>query len=349
MSRTPAAAPPRRRSLGLLLGGGLVIGLLAVALVSLGDPDPYEGMVWIEGGTFRMGRDPAQCDSSLCALPGQKDSLPIHEVEIDGFWMDRTPVTNAQFEKFVRATGYKTVAERPMPFRTPEGDLIRVPWGIVFTPPDEPIDDLTNSLRWWKGVRGADWRHPEGPDSDITKRMDHPVVQVAWEDAVAYCRWAGKRLPTEAEFEYAARGGQDGQRFVWGDEQKPGGRWVANIWQGKFPHENTQEDGYRGTSPVTAFPPNGYGLHDLSGNVWQWCSDWYRPDYYEMSPRTNPRGPSDSFDPSEPGVAKRVQRGGSFLCSDLYCQGYQPGSRHKNDPLSCANHCGFRCVRDRKR
>lgn len=291
-------------------------------------------MVWIPAGTFWRGSAESP------------DSQPVNEVELDGFWLDRTEVTNAQFAAFVKATGYMTVAERPpdpaqFPGAPPE---LLVPGSIVFTPRGGETD-LSRPLSWWSYVPGADWRHPEGPQSSIEARADHPVVHVCWEDAAAYARWAGKRLPTEAEWEYAGRGGLDRKRYAWGDELLPGARWQANIWQGRFPSENSREDGFSATAPVGTFPPNGFGLHDMSGNVWEWCEDWYRPDAYRSSPAKRPKGPESSFDPMEPGVAKRVQRGGSFLCSDTYCVRYEVGARGKGAPDSAANHVGFRCAR----
>lgn len=301
--------------------------------------DP-EGMVWIPGGTFWMG-----CDD--CDMP---DTTPVHLVEVAGFWMDATPVTNAQFARFVEATSYVTLAERkPDPKDYPEVDPRKLVAGsAVFTQPsqDVPLDDIT---QWWRYVQGASWKHPEGPRSSIIDREDHPVVQIAWEDAVAYARWAGKRLPTEAEFEFAARGGRDRDRYAWGNEMKPQGRWAANIWQGRFPSNNTADDGYLRTSPVKAFPANGFGLYDVGGNVWQWCSDWYRPDYFAASAASgiahNPQGPAESFDPQEPGVPKRVQKSGSFLCSDRYCSRYLVGSRGRGAPDSGGSNTGFRCVK----
>jgi formylglycine-generating enzyme len=275
------------------------------------------------------------------------DERPVHEVEVDGFWMDRTEVTNEQFAEFVRATGYVTVAERIPSAKDYPGvpaDKL-VAGSAVFTPPAGEVP-LDNHFAWWTYVAGANWRQPEGSGSSVKGRERHPVVHVCWEDAQAYARWAGKRLPTEAEWEYAARGGLDRQPYIWGGEQLPAGRWCANIWQGRFPNENTQADGFRGTAPVASFPPNGYGLHDMSGNVWEWCQDWYLPDYYSVSPGKNPPGPNTSFDPNEPGVAKRVQRGGSYLCSDLYCLGYRPGARMKASPDTGLSHSGFRCVRN---
>ncbi|HEV2686912.1 MAG TPA: formylglycine-generating enzyme family protein [Bryobacteraceae bacterium] len=300
-----------------------------------------EGMVWIPGGTFQMG----------CADCGMPDAMPVHAVTVDGFWMEATPVTNARFAQFVEATGYITVAERKpeardLPGVAPE-DL--VPGSAVFIPPKHNValDDISN---WWSYVRGANWRHPEGPASDLRNRMDHPVVHIAYEDAEAFAHWAHGRLPTEAEFEFAARGGLDGKRYAWGDELKPGGRYVANIFQGQFPNGDTGEDGYIGTSPVQAFPPNAYGLYDMSGNVWQWTSDWYRPDTYASRAGTtvrNPTGPESSLDPQEPGTRKKVQRGGSFLCSEQYCRRYLVGSRGKGEIRSASSNLSFRLVRPR--
>ncbi len=304
-----------------------------------GDDPP--GMVRVKGGTFQRGSD----------NPKMRDARPTHRVTVDGFWIDRTAVTNAEFARFVAATGYVTVAERtPRPEDFPGAPPEKlVAGGVVFSPPEGPVP-LDNHLRWWNYVPGADWRHPDGPKSDIEGKEKYPVVQVAWDDAVAYAKWAGKRLPTEAEFEFAARGGLEGKRYVWGDEFKPGGKWMANIWQGEFPYRDTGEDGFRGPAPVGSFPANGYGLCDMAGNVWEWCSDWYRADYYARlaagpQPVQNPRGPDDSSDPGEPGVPKRVMRGGSYLCTDQYCTAYEAGARGKGAPDTGTNHLGFRCVK----
>jgi formylglycine-generating enzyme required for sulfatase activity len=331
---------------GVLIVSLIVLGVAGLAylqVVNSGSSyDPPgsapEGMVWIPGGEFWMGVDDQH-------FP---DAQPVHLVRVDGFWMDRTEVTNAMFAEFVQATGYVTVAEKPPDAKdfpgVPAEDLVA--GAPVFTPPEQDVP-LDRPLSWWRYVPGADWRHPEGPGSTIEGRENHPVVHVCWHDAVAYAQWAGKRLPTEAEWEFAARGGLDRKKYSWGDELRPGGQWQANIWQGRFPRENTQEDGFARTAPVGSFPANGYGLVDMAGNVWEWCSDWYHPEYYRVSPRRNPQGPERSFDPHEPRIPKRVQKGGSFLCSDLYCVRYMPGTRGKGAPDTGQSHVGFRCVRGR--
>jgi formylglycine-generating enzyme required for sulfatase activity len=315
--------------------------------VSIGSEKPAgtarEGMVWIPGGIFWMGSED---------FP---DALPVHKVFVDGFWMDKTEVTNEQFARFVKATGHVTVAEKPPDYDTivkqqPPGtppprkeDL--VPGSLVFTAPAGKVP-LNNVAQWWKWTPGACWKHPEGPGSHLKGREKHPVVHIAYDDAVAYAKWAGKRLPTEAEWEFAARGGLDRKKFTWGDEYKPGGKSMANTWQGEFPSRNTLEDRFAGTAPVGSFPANGFGLHDMSGNVWEWCADWYQPKYRDILAPRNPKGPAESFDPAEPGVAKRVQRGGSYLCCDNYCKRYMAGGRGKGEPESSTNHIGFRCVRN---
>jgi formylglycine-generating enzyme required for sulfatase activity len=291
-------------------------------------------MVWIPGGAFWMGADD----------PSMSDARPVHQVILDSFWMDRTEVTNRQFAEFVAATGYITVAERipdakDFPGAPPEN---LVPGSLVFTPPAGEVS-FDDPLIWWRYVPGANWRHPEGPATTIAGKDQFPVVQVCWDDAMAYARWAGKQLPTEAQWEVAARGGKARTRYVWGDELRPGGTWQANVWQGHFPDRNSAEDGFVRTAPVASFPANGYGLFDMAGNVWEWCADWYRPGYTVTETR-DPQGPASSYDPNEPGVAKRVQRGGSFLCSDQYCTRYLPGARGKGSPDSAASHVGFRCV-----
>ena len=316
------------------------------------------GMVWIPGGEFSMGTDDPTRE--ICGGPdSMPDARPIHRVYIDAIWMDATEVTNAAFARFVAATKYVTIAERKpkaedFPGAPPEA---LVPGSVVFTPPKTAVP-LDNAFVWWSYLPGADWRHPEGPGSTIKDREQHPVVHVAYEDAEAYAKWAGKRLPTEAEWEFAARGGEAGQRYPWGMELQPGGRWMANIFEGDFPHRNTNADGYAATAPVGKFDANRYGLHDVAGNVWEWCSDWYRPDTYEIQMAgtkggvvRNPRGPDrhDSYDPAERGAVKRVQRSGSFLCTDQYCTRYMLGSRGKGAPDTGSNHVGFRCVRDVKK
>jgi len=308
-----------------------------------------DGMVWVPGGEFSMGADGT--GDALCGLPGlSRDAQPVHRVYVDGFWMDKTEVTNEQFEKFVQATGYVTVAERTptaeeFPGAPPEN---LVAGSVVFTPSDQPVP-LTDQYRWWRYAKGANWRHPLGPGTDLKGKEKYPVVHVAFEDAAAYAKWARKRLPSEAEWEFAARGGDAGRLYTWGNESRPDGKWMANIYEGPFPVRDTGEDGFAGVAPVAQFPPNNYGLCDLGGNIWEWCNDWYRPDYYRELARSgvarNPRGPDSSFDPAEPREKKRVLRGGSFLCSDQYCTRYMVGTRGKGEISSGSNHLGFRCVR----
>jgi len=298
-----------------------------------------EGMVRIPGGEFWMGSEE----------DGFGDARPVHRVKVDAFLIDKTEVTNAQFSRFVEATGYVTIAERqpdPKEFPGAPPELL-VPGSVVFTPPQNPVP-LDDHMRWWRFQPGASWRHPEGPASDLRGRGDHPVVHVAYEDAVAFARWAGKRLPTEAEWEFAARGRLDRKRFAWGDEFRPAGKFMANTWQGQFPNRNEGADGFVGTAPVASFPPNAYGLYDVAGNVWEWVADWYRPDTYGHVAASgvvlNPAGPRDSYDPQEAGVPKRVQKGGSFLCTDQYCSRYVAGARGKGEPSTGTQHVGFRLV-----
>ena len=309
------------------------------------------GMAWIPGGEFSMGaQDPPTKDT--VGMQATVDSRPIHRVYVDGFWMDKTDVTNGEFAKFVKATGYVTVAERKpraedYPGAPPEN---LVAGSVVFSPPDHAVS-LNDHYQWWSYVRGANWRHPTGPQSNIQGRADYPVVQVAYEDATAYAKWAGKRLPTEAEWEFAARGGLTGKPFVWGDEFRPKGKWMANTFQGQFPYKDTGEDKYVGVSGAGRFPPNGYGLYDMAGNVWQWTSDWYRPDYYLQLANAggvarNPKGPASPYDPAEPKEQKKAHRGGSFLCTDQYCSRYMVGTRGKGEVSTGTNHLGFRCVKD---
>ena len=279
---------------------------------------------------------------------GATDEKPLHEVTVKSFFMDKTEVTNEQFAEFVKATNYVTLAERPLtakelPGLLPEFEGKTV--SLCYRPPKGAVN-LRDALQWWAPVIGANWRHPDGPETDIIGKEKHPVVHVCWDDAQAYCKWAGKRLPTEAEWEFAARGGLEKARYIWGNEFSPNGKWMTNTWQGKFPHENTGEDGFKGLAPAGSFQANGYGLFDMAGNVWEWCSDWYLPDYYAKSPKENPPGPTTSFDPDEPGVMKHTTRGGSWMCSDSYCRGYRPSARMKTSPDTGLANTGFRCVKD---
>ncbi len=310
------------------------------------------GMVWIPAGTFQMGADNGQA---------RKDEYPKHTVSVDGFWMDTHEVTNAQFAEFVKATGYITTAERKpdweeikkqLPPGTPKpAEEVLVASSLVFTAPAQPVL-LQDVSQWWRWVAGASWRHPEGPGSSIRGKEHHPVVHVSWDDAVAYAKWAEKRLPTEAEWEWAARGGVQSAVYPWGNEHIEKGTPKANTWQGRFPDQNTVTDGFYSTAPVKSFVANGYGLYDMAGNVWEWCSDYYRADYYQTIHTAagvkNPTGPTQSYDPQEPTVPKRVQRGGSFLCHDSYCSSYRNSARMKSSPDTGLSHTGFRCVKEQK-
>ncbi len=308
------------------------------------------GMVWVPGGEFSMGAATNGHGSSEMSMPSN-DAGPIHRVRVDGFWMDKTTVTNEEFEKFVKATRYVTIAERvPTKEEFPTAPAENLVAGsVVFTAPDHEVP-LNNHFQWWSYVQGANWRHPLGPESDIKGKEKFPVVHVGYPDAEAYAKWAGKRLPTEAEFEFAARGGLAGKTYAWGDEFRPKGKWMANTYQGTFPVTDKADDGFTGIAPVAKFPANGYGLYDMSGNVWQWCSDWYRADYYAELAKAgdvtvNPKGPDTPFDPAEPDEKKRVHRGGSFLCNDQYCSRYIVGTRGKGEVNTGTNHLGFRCVK----
>ncbi|WP_276374546.1 formylglycine-generating enzyme family protein [Chryseolinea sp. H1M3-3] len=307
----------------------------------------HEGMVWIEGGTFSMGAS----DND-----GRRDEYPAHEVRVKGFWMDATEVTNAQFSKFVEATGYVTTAEKvpdweelkkQLPPGTPKpADSLLVASSIVFVSPARHVS-LHEVNEWWQWKKGANWRHPRGTGSSIKGKENYPVVHVSWDDANAYAAWAGKRLPTEAEWEYAARGGVTNQPFFWGAEDAEQGSPKANTWQGQFPNVDTGWDKFEGLAPTKSFAPNNFGLYDMAGNVWEWCSDWYRPDYYgQLSASTaiNPQGPETGYDPDEPTVPKRVVRGGSFLCHSSYCSGYRVSARMKTSADTSLEHTGFRCV-----
>ncbi len=366
-----SARPPmsRRRSAstdrvtfgvsGVVLSASLCTSLLGdPATCRASGPKPRSnasapaGMIWIPGGEFSMGStDPL----------ARADESPVHRVRIDGFWMDQTEVTNAQFRAFVAATGYKTVAERPVdweefrkhvPPGTPKPSAEELAGGsLVFVMPAPT--SAAGDLQWWRWVRSACWKHPEGPGSSIDGREQHPVVHIAYEDALAYSKWAGKRLPTEAEWEFAARGGLDGKINVWGDE--PISPTRANTWQGEFPVSNTREDGFIAAAPVKSYAPNSYGLYDMAGNVWEWCSDLYRPDTYTLQLRaagpgvvvSNPAGPDKSFDPRNPHEPElRVLRGGSFLCNDSYCASYRPSARMASSPDTGLANAGFRCVAD---
>jgi sulfatase modifying factor 1 len=307
------------------------------------------GMVWIPGGEFSMGAKDFS-DIGMVGMQATQDSRPVHRVYVDGFFMDKTDVTNAQFATFVKATGYVTVAEKT-PSRAdfpdaPQENLFA--GSVVFAAPDHAVE-LDDNNEWWNYVKGANWRHPTGPKSSITGKENYPVVQVAYADAEAYANWAHKRLPTEAEWEFAARGGRAGEVYVWGDQFRPNGKWMANTYQGHFPNHDSGSDGFVGLAPVAKYPSNQYGLYDMAGNVWQWTSDWYRPDYYSVLAKTgavarNPQGPETAFDAADPSEKTKVHRGGSFLCTNQYCSRYMVGTRGKGEVSTGTNHLGFRCV-----
>lgn len=308
----------------------------------------YADMIRIPGGTFRMGSN-----------KHYPEEAPVHRVTVDAFWIDRTPVTNREFRKFVDETGHVTFAEIPPDPKDYPGALPHMlkAGSLVFSPPNRPVDTRDWS-QWWSFKFGADWKQPTGPGSSINGLDDHPVVHVAYRDAEAYAKWAGKELPTEAEFEFAARGGLDGAEYAWGDDLTPGGKYMANTWQGEFPHENVALDGYERTSPVTAFPPNGYGVYDMIGNVWEWTSDWYSAKHKADAQKAccipkNPRGGPEeaSYDPRLPKIRipRKVLKGGSYLCAPSYCRRYRPAARHAEPIDTSTNHVGFRCVvRDKK-
>ena len=280
-----------------------------------------EGMIRLEGGSFLMGTN----STEGFAADGEG---PVREIAVDPFYVDEAPVTNAQFREFTRSTGYRTDAER-------------FGWSFVFRGhllENALIEDTVLTANWWLKVTGAMWDRPEGPDANVDSREDYPVTHISWNDAAEFARWAGKRLPTEAEWEFAARGGLEQKRFPWGDELVPDGLHMCNVWQGEFPVHDSAEDGYAGTSPVRAFPANGYGLFSASGNTWEWCADWFHPSFHLVGARRNPAGPSDG--------QSRVMKGGSYLCHDSYCNRYRLAARTKNTPDSSATNVGFRCVRD---
>jgi sulfatase modifying factor 1 len=284
-----------------------------------------ESMVLLPGGEFKMGTDDQE------GFPNDGEG-PVRPVTLRPFYIDPYAVTNAQFAEFVRATGYKTEAET-------------FGWSFVFhlfvsAETAAKVEQVVQQTPWWWNVTGADWAHPEGPDSSIEDRLDHPAIHISWNDAMAYCQWSGKRLPTEAEWEYAARGGLEQKRYPWGDLLKPGSEHLCNIWQGKFPDKNNCSDGYAGTAPVNAYQPNGFGLYNVSGNVWEWCNDWFSPTWHKSAPdsRVNPKGPQQG--------SRRVMRGGSYLCHKSYCNRYRVAARSSNTPDSSSGNMGFRCAAD---
>lgn len=371
-AKGPAGSAPRRRGLSRWKGLVLIVFAIAATAVAYGlaarsgriagarpraaTPSPpaadTSGMRWIPAGEFTMGTD----DPNSMA-----NERPAVRVRVDGFWIDEHDVTNAEFRRFVGATHYVTTAERPIDWEelkkqvtpgTPKpADEMLKPGSLVFTPPDHPVD-VRNMGNWWTWTAGASWQHPQGPQSNLAGKDDLPVVQVSWDDAAAYAKWAGKRLPTEAEWEYAARGGaKTNTRYYWGDEFRPNGKFMANTFTGEFPYRNTGEDGFGGVAPVKSFPPNGYGLYDMAGNVWNWCSDFYADDVHarikEMPGACcNPTGPDRTVSYHNPRAIERVTKGGSYLCNPNYCESYRPTARRGTPPDTGTEHIGFRCAMD---
>src|SRR4051812_6488726 len=341
----PRLATPRSARPWLSRAGDVTVTTvfdIDVGTVGHSFKPPHSGMVWIPAGEFAMGSD-----------HHYPEEAPAHRVRVGGFWMDKSTVTNLDFEEFVAATGYVTLAEKMADAASYPGALpeLLAPSSIMFKKPSGPVD-MRNHYNWWVYVRGANWRHPRGPGSRIGKLGHHPVVHVAFEDVSAYAAWAGKDIPTEAEWEFAARGGLDGAEYVWGDELVPNGKFMANTWQGDFPYRNTVEDGFEYTAPVGSFPPNGYGLYDMAGNVWQWTADWYQEHGKLDSPcctAVNPRGAAQqeaSLDARRPAerTPRKVTKGGSHLCAPNYCRRYRPAARHPEPVDTSTSHVGFRCV-----
>lgn len=322
------------------LGAGVALPFVLLFTVGRADPRAEPEMVAIAGGEFLMG------DESHHPEEG-----PRRKVRVGAFRISRTEVTNRQFARFVEATGYVTEAEKaidPRAFPNAPPEALLAGAMVFHEKPgvDAQACTIRGEMPWWHFTPGAHWRQPEGPGSSIKDRLDHPVTQVSYRDALAYCAWAGARLPTEAEWEYAARGGLEAKAYAWGDEERPGGKVMANHWQGDFPGKDAAEDGFRGTAPVGSFPPNGYGLVDMAGNVWEFTADWYDQDYYRKGPSDNPKGPAAGQDPAGTGYGQRAMRGGSWLCDRTYCFRFRPAARHGVDELTATNHAGFRIARD---
>jgi len=337
---------------------GLLVSCEKAETTAVSGLETKDGMVKIKGGSTTMGSE-----GSFETPYGQTEcpeERPLRPIEVSDFWIDQTEVTNDQYAAFTKATGYVTFAEREAKLEDfPEearSSLPEFPFNqgaMVFTPPETfegDVMDPSSFLAWWRWDPDANWRHPLGKGSDISGKGDHPVVSLTYDDAAAYAKWAGKRLPTEAEWEFAARGGLKGKTYSWGDELKPGDKWMANTFHGEFPTKDTAEDGFAGSAPVKSFPPNGYGLYDMAGNAWEICSDFYDPEYPSHCDKCDPKGPETWFNRDagrrNVGVPSHVTKGGSFLCHISYCMRYRPGARHSTEADSPANHVGFRCVRD---